>query len=87
MQKLVTLFGGSFNPPHQGHFEMAGYIHQTLKSDEIWMVFSENPFKEMSVYPPLEHRMNNIPHINPKHTFRNGQATHHVFVTGFCIIG
>lgn len=58
MQKLVTLFGGSFNPPHQGHFEMAGYIHRTLKSDEIWMVFSENPLKDMSVYPALEHRMN-----------------------------
>jgi nicotinate-nucleotide adenylyltransferase len=58
MQKTVALFGGSFNPPHEGHFAMASYIHQTLKVDETWMLFSQNPDKDPAAYPSLEHRMN-----------------------------
>ncbi len=56
--KTVALFGGSFNPPHHGHFEMARYIHTALQADEVWMVFSVNRLKEAGRYAPLEHRMN-----------------------------
>lgn len=58
MSKTIALFGGSFNPPHEGHFTMASYIHQTLAVDETWMMFSQNPEKDPAAYPPLEHRMN-----------------------------
>ncbi|MGB1077435.1 MAG: adenylyltransferase/cytidyltransferase family protein, partial [Bdellovibrionales bacterium] len=55
--KTVVLFGGSFNPPHVGHFEMAKYIYQTLSIDEVWFLFSHNVDKDPSIYAPLEHRM------------------------------
>lgn len=57
IESTVILFGGSFNPPHEGHFEMATHLYQTLKTDEIWMLFSQNPDKDPKVYAPLEHRM------------------------------
>lgn len=55
--KHVVLFGGSFNPPHIGHFEMAKYIAQTLPIDEVWFLFSENVDKDPSIYAPLHHRI------------------------------
>lgn len=58
MKKTVALFGGSFNPPHEGHFGMAAYIHNTLAVDETWMLFSQNVDKDPSAYVSLEHRMN-----------------------------
>lgn len=56
-ESVVLLFGGSFNPPHDGHFQMASSLYQTLKTDEVWMLFSQNPYKNPNTYAPLEHRM------------------------------
>lgn len=60
--KNVVLFGGSFNPPHIGHFEMAKHITQTLDIHEVWFLFSHNIDKDPAIYAPLEHRiaMSNI---------------------------
>jgi nicotinate-nucleotide adenylyltransferase len=58
MEKTVALFGGSFNPPHEGHLRTAAYLHRTLGVDETWMLFSVNPEKNPSCYAPLEHRIN-----------------------------
>lgn len=55
--KTVALFGGSFNPPHPGHFEMAKYIHETLDVDEVWFLFSENWQKDPAAYASTEQRM------------------------------
>ena len=58
MTKTIALFGGSFNPPHEGHIAMASYIHNTLKVDETWLLFSESPQKDPAAYVSLKHRMN-----------------------------
>lgn len=55
--KRIALFGGSFNPPHPGHFEMARYIHAALAVDEVWFLFSQNWQKDASAYAPLADRM------------------------------
>lgn len=55
--KQIALLGGSFNPPHTGHFEMAQYIHDTLHVDEVWFLFSENWQKDTLSYASAEHRM------------------------------
>lgn len=55
--KNVVLFGGSFNPPHIGHFEMAKYITQALSVDEVWFLFSHNIDKDPAIYAPLHHRI------------------------------
>lgn len=57
MTHTVALFGGSFNPPHEGHMQMALYIQQTLQVDETWMMFSISPHKDPQSYASLEHRM------------------------------
>lgn len=57
MDKTVVLFGGSFNPPHLGHLQMASYVHQKLKPDETWLLFSQNPEKDPKDYVPLEKRI------------------------------
>lgn len=55
--KTIAVFGGSYNPPHEGHFKMAQFIHESLGVDEVWLMFSVNPFKEPGKYPALHHRL------------------------------
>jgi nicotinate-nucleotide adenylyltransferase len=55
--KQVALFGGSFNPPHPGHFEMATYIYRNLNVDEVWFLFSTNWQKDSALYAPVQERM------------------------------
>jgi nicotinate-nucleotide adenylyltransferase len=56
--KLVGIFGGSFNPPHEGHLHIAQHAYDQMDLDEIWMLVTpQNPFKDPSTYAPLEHRM------------------------------
>lgn len=54
-KRNVTLYAGSFNPPHQGHFEMASYIYKNIPSDEFWMIYSNNPWKKN--YLDINHRI------------------------------
>ncbi|MFA7276713.1 MAG: nicotinate (nicotinamide) nucleotide adenylyltransferase [Pseudobdellovibrionaceae bacterium] len=55
--KQVALLGGSFNPPHPGHFDMAKYIYKTLSVDEVWFLFSTNWQKNPTLYAPVQERM------------------------------
>lgn len=38
MSKSITLFGGSFNPPHAGHYEIARRLAAKRKIDEVWIL-------------------------------------------------
>ena len=38
MSKSVVLFGGSFNPPHAGHYEIARRLAARKTIDEVWIV-------------------------------------------------
>jgi nicotinate-nucleotide adenylyltransferase len=56
-KKRVVLFGGSFNPPHQGHYHIAAKAHQAMNSDEVWMLVApRNPEKSADSYADLAHR-------------------------------
>ena len=47
MKRLTGIFGGSFNPIHTGHIELARRLLQDLPLEEIWFVVSPlNPFKK-----------------------------------------
>lgn len=46
-RKIKTgIYGGSFNPIHNGHIALARHLLQKAELDEIWFVVSpQNPFK------------------------------------------
>ncbi|MEO1641731.1 MAG: adenylyltransferase/cytidyltransferase family protein, partial [Pseudomonadota bacterium] len=43
----IGLFGGSFNPPHEGHLHVAQTALRRLALDEVWWIVARgNPLKE-----------------------------------------
>ena len=54
----VGLFGGSFNPPHDGHALVAEIALRSLKLDQLWwMVTPGNPLKAGRAIAPLAQRI------------------------------
>lgn len=54
----VGLFGGSFNPPHQGHLMLAQMAARRLGLDQVWwLVTPGNPLKSLSELPSQEARI------------------------------
>lgn len=54
----VGLFGGSFNPAHDGHAHVAETAMRRLDLDRVvWLVSPQNPLKSSHEMAPLEERM------------------------------
>lgn len=54
----VGLFGGSFNPAHDGHAHVAETAMRRLDLDRVvWLVSPQNPLKDARHSAPLEDRM------------------------------
>ncbi|TDK30432.1 nicotinate-nucleotide adenylyltransferase [Rhizobium deserti] len=54
----VGLFGGSFNPPHEGHLLVAEIALRRLGLDQLWwMVTPGNPLKSRLELAPLADRL------------------------------
>jgi nicotinate-nucleotide adenylyltransferase len=55
----LGLFGGSFNPPHNGHVELARGAMEKLRIDKlIWMPSGDPPHKTLPEgTPSAEHRL------------------------------
>ncbi len=44
--KRIGIFGGSFNPVHNGHVALAKWLHECGYLDEVWLMLSpQNPLK------------------------------------------
>ena len=57
-KKNTGLYFGSFNPIHNGHLMIAGYIAEYSDLKEIWFVISpQNPLKEKSSLLTDYHRL------------------------------
>ncbi len=55
---VVGLFGGSFNPPHQGHVLVAEIALRRLGLDQLWwLVTPGNPLKSHRELAPLAERL------------------------------
>ncbi|MEW6435672.1 MAG: nicotinate-nucleotide adenylyltransferase [Pseudomonadota bacterium] len=54
----VGLFGGSFNPPHEGHRAASLLALRRLGLDRVWWLVSPgNPLKDTRDLPPLDLRI------------------------------
>lgn len=54
----IGLFGGSFNPPHDGHRRASLLALRRLGLDRVWwLVTPGNPLKDNSALPPLIERV------------------------------
>jgi nicotinate-nucleotide adenylyltransferase len=54
----IGLFGGSFNPPHEGHRLVSLTAMRRLRLDRIWWIVTPgNPLKEAAGLPNLADRM------------------------------
>jgi nicotinate-nucleotide adenylyltransferase len=52
------LFGGSFNPAHEGHRHVAELARRRLGLDQVWLVVSPgNPLKPQNSMAPLARRL------------------------------
>ena len=57
-KRRVGLFGGSFNPAHEGHAHVAREALKRLALDEIWLLVSpQNPLKPQAGMAPFAARM------------------------------
>jgi len=60
----IGLFGGSFNPPHSGHFALAKYALNKLQLDYVWwMVSPQNPLKPIHETSDFNERMHQAQQI------------------------
>lgn len=56
--RLIGIFGGSFNPVHVGHMMLASYIAQYGGIDEVWLTLSpRNPLKPSDELIDDKHRL------------------------------
>jgi len=54
----IGLYGGSFNPPHDGHRHVALMAMRRLALDRLWLLVTPgNPLKDHDGLPPLEARL------------------------------
>jgi nicotinate-nucleotide adenylyltransferase len=54
----IGLFGGSFDPPHEGHAHVSQVALQRLALDRLWwLVTPGNPLKETAGLPSLAQRI------------------------------
>ena len=54
----IGLFGGSFNPPHDGHRAASVMALHRLRLDKVWWLVSPgNPLKDTRALPPVEDRI------------------------------
>lgn len=66
IKKKIGIFGGSFDPPHAGHYKISSSAIRRLKLNRLlWTVTKKNPFKDSS-YFSLEKRIRKSKLISKK---------------------
>ena len=58
-KKDIAIFGGTFNPVHIGHYEIAKYFIDNYIVDEVWVLPSyESPHKDIDTKKSFDDRVN-----------------------------
>ena len=51
-KKAIGIFGGSFDPPHEGHIEISKATLKKINLKKIyWIITKKNPFKNEAFFP------------------------------------
>lgn len=59
--RKIGIYGGSFNPAHEGHLHVATEALRRLKLDEVWFLVSPgNPLKDGEAMAPFEKRVDSL---------------------------
>ena len=54
-KKAIGIFGGSFDPPHEGHIEISKATLKKINLKKIyWIITKKNPFKNEAFFPLKE---------------------------------
>ncbi len=79
----IGLFGGSFNPAHEGHRHVAETARVKLGLDRIiWLVSPQNPLKSKAETAPLQARIAQIqPFVGPKDIISDFETRIHATYT------
>lgn len=64
-ENLIALYPGSFNPYHDGHYQMASIAENQLKINVIHEITTRNADKGFINYIDLKNRVDSIHKINP----------------------
>ncbi|NIK11307.1 nicotinate-nucleotide adenylyltransferase [Alkalibacillus almallahensis] len=56
--RRIGIFGGTFDPPHQGHLEICQSVLEQLMLDEIWLMPTYQPPHKEPANVTFEHRVN-----------------------------
>jgi nicotinate-nucleotide adenylyltransferase len=63
----IGLFGGSFNPPHDGHRLVTLTALRRLELDRVWWIVTPgNPLKDVSTLPPQAARITACRRLMPE---------------------
>lgn len=66
----IGLFGGSFNPAHEWHFQVANHACDILSLDKvIWLVSPHNPLKDKKTLYALKDRLESAKKIGNSSSF------------------
>ncbi len=80
----IGLFGGSFNPPHEGHLHVAETVLTRARLDRVWWIVTPgNPLKDTSELAPLAERIAACKAVarNPRIEITAFEAAHRVRYT------
>jgi len=69
MMKKIGIFGGTFDPPHNGHLLMANEVYHSLHLDEIWFLPNQiPPHKQSKDTMDSSHRLHMLQLCVEKHS-------------------
>ena len=57
MLHQVVLLGGTFDPIHMGHLQMARSSQAHCMADEVWFIPSGQPWQKSQIQTPASHRL------------------------------
>lgn len=79
--QVIGLYGGSFNPAHEGHLHVSKEAIKRFHADQLWWLVSpQNPLKSQDQLAPFEQRFESAVHMahHPKIRISDFEQLHNL---------